>query len=241
MSRPFETTQSDGVLRFARPETRWLSTGWDGGFCRAKAAYNCTVPKGWDPDDIRADVQGRLDRAGFEPAAGPVLLTGVDQRHAREARLGPVTVFATVGLSNPTTLPVEPDERRVEVGTADATDEPPEPGTVNLVVGTTRSLTEAGMANLVAIAAEARTAALLNLVGFTGTTSDAIAVACDPGGEATQYTGSATPVGRATRACVREAITASFRSRYEDAEPPASLDEAEHGTATTERAGVFEP
>ncbi|QGN07286.1 adenosylcobinamide amidohydrolase [Halorhabdus sp. CBA1104] len=241
MSEYFETARSEGVLRLARPETRWLSTGWDGGFCRAEAAYNCTVPKGWDPGDIRADVQDRLDRADFDAAAGPILLTGVDQRHASGARLGPVTVFATVGLSNPTTLPLEPDERRAEVGAVDGSDESPEPGTVNLVVGTTRSLTDAGMANLVAIAAEARTATLLELVGFTGTTSDAIVVASDPAGEPTQYTGSATPVGRATRACVRAAITASFRSRYEETDPPASVQAAEHGQATTARAEVFEP
>ena len=241
MSEYFETTISEGILRLARPETRWLSTGWDGGFCRAEAVYNCTVPKGWDPDDIGADVQRRLDRADFDASAGPILLTGVDQRHARGARLGSVTVFATVGLSNPTTLAFEPDEPRVEVGAADATDGPPGPGTVNLVVGTTRSLTDAGMANLVAIAAEARTATLLDLVGFTGTTSDAIVVGSAPAGEPTQYTGSATPVGRATRACVREAITASFRSRYDEADPPASVATAEHGAATTERAEVFEP
>ena len=241
MSESFETTRSAGVLRFGRPATRWLSTGWDGGFCRAEAAFNCTVPAGWDPADVRADVQARLDRAGFDAGAGPVLLTGVDQCHARGARLGPVTVFATVGLSNPTTLPFEPNERRVAVARSEETDDPPEPGTVNLVVGTARSLTDAGMANLVAIAAQARTATLLELAGFTGTTSDAIVVACDPAGEPTQYTGSATPVGRATRACVRAAITASFRSRYDEADPPASVQAAEHGIATTHRAEVFEP
>ncbi|WP_181684884.1 adenosylcobinamide amidohydrolase [Halorhabdus salina] len=241
MSEYFDPTHSEDVLALERSDTRWLSTGWDGGFCRDGTAYNCTVPKSWDPEDISADVARRLDRAGFDATAGPVLLTGVDQRHARGARLGPVTVFATVGLSNPTTLPLEPDERRAAGGTTEETDEPPDPGTVNLVVGTTRSLTEAGMANLVAVAAEARTATLLELVGFTGTTSDAIVVACDPTGETTQFTGSATPVGRATRACVRDAITASYRSRYDDSEPPASVADAEHGAATTEGAAVFEP
>ncbi|WP_135663423.1 adenosylcobinamide amidohydrolase [Halorhabdus rudnickae] len=240
MSERFETARSGDVLRIARPDTRWLSTGWDGGFCRADAAYNCTVPEGWDPTDIRADVEQRLDRAGFGAAAGPVLLTGVDQRHARGARAGPVTAVATVGLSNPTTLPLESDGQRVEGRTGDA-DEPPRPGTVNLFVGTTRALTDAGMANLVAVVAQARTATLLELAGFTGTTSDAVVVAYDPDGETAQYTGSATPVGRATRACVREAITASYRSRYGDREPPTSVADAEHGDATTERAEVFEP
>lgn len=241
MSERFETTRSEGVLRLARRDTRWLSTGWDGGFSREDTAFNCTVPDGWDPDDVRADVQRRLDSAGFSRGAGPVLLTGVDQHHARGARTGPVTVFATVGLSNPTMLPFEPAERRVRARAGDRRDGAPEPGTVNLFVGTRRALTDAGMANLVAVAAEARTATLLELAGFTGTTSDAVVVAWDPAGESSRYTGSATPVGHATRACVREAITASFRSRYDDSEPPASVADAEHGDATTECAEVFEP
>ncbi|WP_136687287.1 adenosylcobinamide amidohydrolase [Halorhabdus amylolytica] len=241
MSECFETTRSEDILRVARPETRWLSTGWDGGFCRADVAFNCTVPEGWNPTNIRVDVEQRLDKAGFDAAEGPVLLTGVDQRHATGARAAPVTVLATVGLSNPTTLLFDPDERRVDAEDIDRPDGPPRPGTVNLFVGTTHALTDAGMANLVAIAAEARTATLLELAGFTGTTSDAIVVASDPAGESARYTGSATPVGRATRACVREAITASFRSRYDDREPPGSVADAEHGDVTIERAEVFEP
>ncbi|WEL18221.1 Adenosylcobinamide amidohydrolase [Halorhabdus sp. SVX81] len=243
MSRHFETTRRGGVLRLERSDTRWLSTGWNGGFSRAGAAYNCTVPAGWNPDDIRADVHRRLDSAGFDRGDGPVLLTGVDQRHARGAGLGPVTVFGTVGLSNPATLPVDPAQQPADTraATGAETGGPPGPGTVNLFVGTTRSLTEAGMANLVAIVAEARTATLLELAGFTGTTSDAIVVASDPGGESSQYTGSATPVGRAARACVREAITASYRSRYAEREPPDGVADAEHGESTTCRATVFEP
>jgi len=243
MSKHFETTRRDGVFRLDRPNTRWLSTGWNGGFSRAGAAYNCTVPAGWNPDDIRADVHRRLDSAGFDRGDGPVLLTGVDQRHARGAGLGPVTVFGTVGLSNPATLPVDPAQQPADTRavTGAETGGPPGPGTVNLFVGTTRSLTEAGMANLVAIVAEARTATLLELAGFTGTTSDAIVVACDPGGEPARYTGSATPVGSAARACVREALTASYRSRYSGRKPPESVADAEHGESTTCRATVFEP
>jgi len=241
MSEAFPTARSGNVLRVARPGARWLSTGWQGGFARADTAFNCTVPEGWDPADLRTDVERRLDRAGFERADGPVLVTGVDQRHARGARSGPVTALATVGLSNPTTLPLEPDDRRADAENTGEPDRPSRPGTVNLLVGTTRSLTDAGMANMVAVVAEARTATLLELAGFTGTTSDAVVVACDPAGEASQYTGSATPVGRATRACVREAITASYRSRYAERDPPESVAAAEHGAVTDDTAEVFEP
>ena len=71
--------------------------------------------------------------------------------------------------------------------------------------------------------------------------ADAIVVACDPGGEPARYTGSATPVGSAARACVREALTASYRSRYSGRKPPESVADAEHGESTTCRATVFEP
>lgn len=222
-----------GVLQITRPDTRWLSTGANGGFQTGSVAYNCTVPEDWNPEDISADVAQRLEDAGFD-ADGPALVTGVDQHHAHGARTGPVTAYATVGLSNPAELPIDPGER-AKSETAGHTP----PGTVNLIVGTTRALTDAGMANLVACVAEARTATLLELAGFTGTTSDAIVIGSDPAGELVRYTGSATEVGRAARACVREAITASFRSRYADTDPPASVADAEHGTITAERAEVF--
>ncbi|MFB6201844.1 MAG: adenosylcobinamide amidohydrolase, partial [Halorhabdus sp.] len=188
-------------------------------------------------------VERRFARAGFEPD-GPVLLTGVAQRHARGARAGPVTAFATVGLSNPATLPVEPADDgppRADRPARSGNPDRPPAGTVNVVVLTSRALTEAGAANLLAVASEARTATLLALTGFTGTTSDAAVIGYDPDGELARYTGSATTVGRAARACVRDAIRASFAARYDDREPPDSVATAAHGAATTECAEVFEP
>ncbi|WP_229125659.1 adenosylcobinamide amidohydrolase [Halapricum desulfuricans] len=237
----FETEIRDGVLRVGRPETRWLSTGWDGGHSRGDAAYNVTVPSGWERTDLDRYVTDRLEAAGFEPEA-PVLLTGVSQEHARVARTGSVAVIATVGLSNPATLPPDPEGESVGGTREDdaATHERP-PGTCNLFVGTTRDLDPGALANLLTVAAEAKTATLLSSVGFTGTTSDAVVAACDPAGEPAAFSGSATPVGNAVRACIRDAITASLRSRYVDERPPESVAEAEHGIATTTTAEVFEP
>ena len=72
-----------------------------------------------------------------------------------------------------------------------------------------------------------------------GTTTDAIIVACDPAGERVEFTGSATPVGAAVRACVREAVAASLDSRYAEI-PLPTLEEAKYGLETTERAEVSE-
>jgi len=218
----FDATVRDGVCRLARPGTRWLSTGHAGGESRAPAAYNCTVPEGWTRTDLDAYVAERLDAADFS-ADGPALLTGVDQRHARRARLGPVEAVATAGVSNPAALPVD----------AARTDGGPHAGTVNVVVGTTRSLAPGALPNLLTVAAEAKAATLLELVGVPGTTTDAVVAACDPAGDPTRFSGSATAVGGAARACVRDAVAASLRSRHPDGEYAV-----ESGVVTDERATV---
>ncbi|QRY24004.1 adenosylcobinamide amidohydrolase [Halobacterium sp. BOL4-2] len=230
----FETTLRDGVLELAAPGARWLSTGWNGGDTRADRAYSITVPDDWAPDSTHAYVTDRLAAAGFPPRDdAPVLLTGVAQEHARIARCGSVAVAATAGLSNPAALPMDPDGGTLP----DAKRAPP--GTVNLVAATTRALDDAALSNLIAVAAEAKAATLLATAGFPGTTSDAVVVACDPGGETAPYSGSATPVGAATRACVREAVRASLDSR--DAASPDSVESAAHGTTTDVQAAVFRP
>jgi len=255
----FETTVRDGVLRLRRPGTRWLSTGWGGGRSRGAAAYNVTVPEGFDRTDLGAYRDERLTRAGFENGgdAGrdrdaesdpPTLFTGVAMEHARGVRRGPVAAYATVGLSNPAMLPMDP-ERAVDGDDAGgperereaATEDRPRPGTVNLILGTTRRLADGAGANLVAVAAEAKAATLLATAGVPGTTSDAVAVGDDPDGEPAAFSGSATPVGAAARVCVRDAVRASLRSRYPDGDLPGPAGDAEHGVVADERAEVFDP
>ncbi|PSP55336.1 adenosylcobinamide amidohydrolase [Halobacteriales archaeon QS_1_67_19] len=232
----FETAISEGVLRVRRPGARWLSTGWDGGRQAADAAYNVSVPEGFDRTDLDAYLDERLDRAGFADA-DPCLLTGVELRHARGARCGPVAAVATAGVSNPAALPTDPE------GASAALDSDPAVGTVNVVVGTERALTDGALANLLAVAVEAKTATLLAETGFPGTTTDAAIAACDPAGEPTRFSGPATEVGACARACVREAVAASLESRYDgtDAEIPDSVPDAEHGVRTDRRAEVFAP
>lgn len=242
----FETRVSEGVLqaRVAAErsgtdgDARWLATGQGGGYWQAPAAYNVSVPEGFDRTDLEAYVTERRRRAGFA-GDGPAMLTGVDLVHARGAEAGPVRVVATAGVSNPATLPMD-------ATSGDETDPAPEgadwrPGTVNLLVGTTRPLTDGGLATLVGTVVEAKTATLLATTGFTGTTSDAAIVGCVTGPEPTPFAGSATDVGDATRACVREAVRASLGSRYAETEVPASVADAEYGVETTRTAERFEP
>lgn len=246
-SAVFDATVRDGVCRLACPGFRVLSTGFDGGARTADAVHNVTVPEGWDDEghrDLGAYVDERVAAAGFpvHPDA-PALLTGVDQTHARRARLGAVEVVATAGLSNPAALPVDapsPLHSSSQSGTeADAT--PRHDGTVNLVVGTTRALAPGALANLIAVAAVAKAATLVAVAGVPETTSDAVVVASDPAGEPAAFSGAATAVGAAARACVRDAVLASLRSRYgpeTDASIPDSVADATYGVSTEERAAV---
>jgi adenosylcobinamide hydrolase len=158
--------------------------------------------------------------------------------HAHGARAGSVTVVATVGLSNPAELPIEGDRSRTAETTEN--DRPPV-GTVNLLVGTTRALEDGTLATLLATVVEAKTATLQSLTGFTGTTSDALAVGCDPGGDPMAFAGSGTEVGSAVRACVRDTVTASLRARYTDTDLPLSVADAAHGVVTDRETEPFQP
>lgn len=256
----FDAARSEGVLRVARPGAEWLHTGWDGGRRATDAAYVVTVPEGWRCEAIDAYVADRRSTAGFD-GPGPTLLTGVSVEHARGARCGPVTAYATAGLSNPAALPpdppggelpdgrlvtddgADPEPRADRDARTDSDGDPPGAGTVNVVVGTDRALADGALANLVAVAAEAKAATLLSATGFPGTTTDAVTVGHDPTGRPTEYSGSATRVGAAARACVREAVRASLRSRYGgvgDAIPDA-VGDARYGVSTDVRADVFRP
>lgn len=266
----FDVTVRDEILQLARSDGRWLSTGWNGGFSTADAAYNITVPEGWDRTDLDAYVDERLQAAGFE-TPGPALLTGVEMRHARGARLGPVAAYATAGISNPAALPVgqsagikQSDEvevsGKIEQRGEVETGEQPDPGgentspvdggrhsddhgfgTVNLLVGTDRRLSSAARANLLTVVAEAKAATLLSVAGVPGTTTDAVIVGDDETGSEVTFSGSATPVGSAARACVRDALLASLEARYSDTAMPTSVDDAEYGVRTDRHTEVFRP
>lgn len=233
-----EVTRGGDWCRLTIPDGHWLDTGVDGGFSRADRAVNLTVPTDFDRRDLRAYVTERCESVGIDPA-GPALLTAVEQTDARGARAGSVTVVATAGLSNPARLPVPaPAEHE---NTHEGIDQSPPPGTVNLLVGTTQSLDERGLAAALAAAVEAKAATLGSLVGFSGTTSDALAIGADPAGEKITYVGSSTELGANLRACVREAVSASLDAAYTEEELPATVEAAAHGTRTTRSATVFEP
>lgn len=235
----FEPTVRDGVCRCRRAGARWLVTGWDGGFRETDAVYNITVPDGFDRTDLAAFRDERRRAVGFEEA-GPALLTGVSMTHARCATDGPVTALATAGVSNPAALPMDDDGDGPQ-GERSGTGPEWRPGTVNVVVGADRSLAGGTLAELLATCVEAKASTLTDLVGVPGTTSDAMAVGCVPDRERAEFAGSATDVGSRARACVRDAVRASFASRYGESAPPESVADAEYGVVTEREPDVWQP
>ena len=231
----YNTRARDDVLQVRTPQTEWLTTGWGSGLVNSDAAYAISVPTGWDRTDLDTYVEERRNAAGFEQS-GPALLTGVAMEHARGAQLESVTVIATAGLSNPAMLPMDPSgaaEGQVETSTDTV-------GTVNLLIWTEARLDLAPLANLLSVAVEAKTATLLSAAGVPGTTTDAVLVGTKEGAEPIRFTGNGTPIGQATRACVRDAVQASLASRYADSEVPGGIDDAEYGVVTNMKGERFE-
>lgn len=232
-----ETARAAGVCRLSL-SGRWLATGGSGGYSDADAASIISVPEGFERTDLDAYASERLARAGFDDD-GPALLTGVDIDRARGARRGSVTVLATAGLSNPARLPVDPGGSSPEGrSTPEETGGSRPPGTVNLLVATTRTLADGTLATLLGTAVEAKTATLQATTGFSGTTSDAVAVGSNRTGEPAAFAGSATDLGAATRVCVRDAVLTSLEAGQD---PPESVAAADHGTVTDGTAEVFRP
>jgi adenosylcobinamide hydrolase len=220
-----EWRRADGVCQCHLPGARWLVTGHGGGFREADAVYNATVPEGFERTDIDAYSHQRRTDADFD-RPGPMLLTGVEMHHARIGTADSVAVLATVGLSNPAGLEMLPSKE------INQEDEEWNPGTVNLIITHEGKMENGTITELLATCVEAKAATLTHLAGVPGTTSDAIAVGVSGRGEEQAFAGSATPVGSAARACVRDAIRASFRSRYGDTEGAPTVESAEHGVVT---------
>lgn len=233
-----EIRRADGTCRLRIANGRWLDTGVGGGFSRADRAVNLTVPADFERRDLTAYVADRCEAAGIDPD-GPALLTAVEQTHARAASAGSVTVVATAGLSNPASLPVPHPDRAED--THEGESESPPPGTVNLLIGAPVALDQRALASCLATAVEAKAATLQSLTGFTGTTSDAVAIGADPTGEDITFVGSSTEFGANVRACVRDAVSASLSAVYPTGKHPADVEEAAHGVRTTRSTTVFEP
>ena len=204
------TLEDDGrllVVRFAAPQRTLSSAIVGGGFGRARAVAwrfvrNADLPPDAEPAQL---LGGWLADAGLDEAVG--LLTARDLRpfeHVIEEEGGlAARAVATVGLSNAVAAGDSPGPLVV--------------GTINVLLQLTVPLTDAAFVEALALAAEARTAAVLaarvpsrrSSRWATGTGTDCLVVAAplpDAAVAPEPYCGKHTLLGALAGAAVQTAV-----------------------------------
>jgi len=170
--------------------------------------------------DARALLARSLEAAGAPGAVGLLTARDVAAHHvASRASAGlRVRCVATVGLSNASAVGDPPGPPPSDHGhPATAAVMGPRVGTINIVCQLSRTLTDEAFIEACALAAEARTAAVLDAClpsplstrAATGTGTDCIVVAAPPatdGDEALAFVGKHTIAGALLGACIRDAV-----------------------------------
>lgn len=147
-----------------------------------------------DLDRHAAELAGAASLSG----PGVTMLTAAQVDRCRRAQDGGVTVWATVGLAEPTWA-AAPDHPR----------DPARPGTINLVAVLPVALTDAALLNALCTATEAKCQALAEHgVPGTGTPSDAVTVVCAPAGTVEPFCGPRSPWGARLARAVHAAVSA---------------------------------
>lgn len=207
MDFPGVTVQHDDealILRSENPLTMLSSAVVGGGVTQARVIINRHVSKHYDHPDPVADMQDFAVKRGVtEPFVG--LMTAVYMKNVRMRiqSVGGVIVglALTAGYSNKIAAGLTPPVAL-------------RPGTINLIFLIDARLTPAAMVNAVISATEAKTAVIhawqLQTVGghiATGTSTDAVVIACTNRGPLLPYAGPATPIGAGIAQLVRQELT----------------------------------
>jgi adenosylcobinamide amidohydrolase len=203
---------------------RMVSTAVVGGGIGPRAWWlNAKVAMDYDHPDPAAHVReiaaavGAVPDGGGPAAGGVGMLTAADVTRWTCAQDQGVTAVATVGLG----LPVWAAADDATVTT--------ETGTINVLVRLPVLLSDAALVNAVVTATEAKTQALVEAgVPGSGTSSDAVCVACpEPGsadgaGVVEQYGGPRSLWGLRVARAVHRAValgTADWTTRHPDGDP----------------------
>jgi adenosylcobinamide hydrolase len=181
------------IIEHPRPHRMLSSAPVGGGWTRTRTVlihyvsrdYDCTDPVA-DLRIVARDLGIEEPFVGFLTAVHPSRLFRATERQGSLA----VSVWATVGLRNATAAGLS---RPVCL---------PRTNTINLFIVVHRPLLPGAMVNAVITATEAKVAALARRgvrtpEGWiaTGTSTDAVAIACPPGRRGIPYAGPVTPVG----------------------------------------------
>jgi adenosylcobinamide amidohydrolase len=206
------------------PGWRMISTAlYGGGLGERRWWFNTQVDMAYfEPDPVAHARRIAADLGLRGPGAG--MLTAADARYWAQARDGGVLAAATVGLGLP--VPAAAPAERIAVETDPVRAVAWTPGTINVLAAVPVPLGDAALVNLVVTATEAKTQALLEAgVPGTGTSSDAVAVACPlPTGdtEPEEYGGPRSVWGARVARAVHEAVatgTLGWLGRHPDGDP----------------------
>lgn len=209
---PLLTLEADDaaiIVRSEAPLATLTSAVVGGGFGHVHALINRHVSKGYDSDDPARELCVFAAERGIT-GAFVGLLTAVWMRKARTLTLGAgdlaVCALITAGVSNACVAGLSQPQRV-------------EPGTINIMVFIDGKLSPGAMVNAVKTISEAEVSVLhargiKTAEGYpaTGTSTDAIVVACTERGTELPYAGPLAPVGfliaRCVRACLEMALDA---------------------------------
>jgi len=193
------------IVRFREPVKSLASAVLNGGLRRTRALVNITVDRGFSDPNPRGFLRRRLKGLGL-PTDTVGLMTAVDVRNvavaSRVYEKLKVSALVTAGLSWPAAV----GDKEIY--------KPPLSGTINTIILIDGNLTDGCLVNLVSAVAEAKVLALRRLdvrsrfsgLPATGTTSDAVAVACTGRGEEVPHGGSATRLGEMVGEAVGRAL-----------------------------------
>jgi adenosylcobinamide amidohydrolase len=199
------------LLWDAGPAWRALSSAPLGGGLRPCAWWlDAQVDKEYFHPDPVAHAREIAAGLGLDPDAGVAMLTAADVRCGTSATDEGVLVASTVGLGLPVWAAMPADAAAREAG--ERVD------TINILVVAPVPLADAALVNAVVTATEAKTQALTEAgVSGTGTSSDAICVACpEPreGEEVEPYGGPRSTWGARIARAVHAAVAAGTADWY---------------------------
>lgn len=175
----------------------------NGGFIQSQNILNYQVSLDYSHKDPKMDLQHVSETLGLKkPVIG--LMTGVNIENVsiKNEMSNSISTCAiiTAGLSNPAAagdyIPIK------------------DFGTINIIVLIDGNLTDSALVDAVKTITEAKTLVLHDLdirspyseCFATGTTSDAVVVACTGQGEILEYAGTATKLGYLIANCVKKAL-----------------------------------
>jgi adenosylcobinamide hydrolase len=196
----------------ARPLAVLSSAFVGGGFTETRHILNMHVDELHPGSSPEADLAAFAARLGIvEPCVG--LMTAADTRYARVAlesrEAATVAAVVSVGLSNTVCAGVSPPAAVAA-------------GTINTILLIDARLTPAALVNTIISATEAKSMALGEWrvrtpqgAPASGTSTDAVVVACTGRGEPLRYAGPATAIGWLVSRAVRRAIGQICREKLE--------------------------